>query len=286
MRILILGITGMLGNAMFKVLSANDSLEVFGTIRSAKAKKFFPAILRSNILADIDVLSYDSLLGLYDETTPDIVINCIGLVKQLSEANNPLNAVPINSLLPHRLAALCKLTNSRLIHFSTDCVFSGKKGDYIETDIPDAIDVYGRSKLLGEVEYKHTLTIRTSIIGHELAGHRSLINWFLSQEGNINGFTNAIYSGLPTVEVANIVNDFILTNPKISGLYHVGAKPVSKYELLELVKKVYNKKINIIPINEPRIDRSLNSTRFCKATGYEAPGWSELIKRMHAFDNK
>ncbi len=286
MKILVLGITGMLGNAMFKVLSANNNFKVFGTVRSEKSKQFFQEDLAQNIIADIDVLSHDSLVESYATAQPDYVINCVGLVKQLSEVNNPLNAVPINTLLPHRLAALCKATNSRLVHFSTDCVFSGKKGNYSENDIPDAADVYGRSKLLGEVDYPHALTIRTSIIGHELAGHRSLINWFLSQEGSVNGFTNAIYSGLPTVELSNIVNNLILTNSKIYGLYHVGSQPINKYELLQLVKQVYNKEIVIKPVTEPMIDRSLNSVKFCEATGYKAPSWRELIKLMHDFNNK
>lgn len=286
MKILILGITGMLGNAMFKVLSANSSFEVLGTVRSEKAKQFFHEDLTRNIIADIDILFHDSLVELYAMTKPDYVINCVGLVKQLSEVNNPLNAVPVNTLLPHRLAALCKATNSRLIHFSTDCVFSGNKGNYDENDIPDATDVYGRSKLLGEVEYTHTLTIRTSIIGHELTSRRSLINWFLSQEGSVNGYTGAIYSGLPTVELANIINNLILTKPQLYGLYHVGAEPINKYELLRLVKQIYNKQINIVPVDDPKIDRSLNSLKFSEATGYKAPSWNDLIKLMHDFNNK
>lgn len=283
MKILILGATGMLGNSMFRFLSIDKELDVSVTSRSSSACSYFSKDLADKIVPNVDVKNHDSLVEVLNKVKPNVVINCIGLVQQLADANDPLKALPINSLLPHRLAGLCKLVGSRLIHISTDCVFSGKKGNYNESDFPDCYDLYGRSKLLGEVDYSHTITLRTSIIGHELSGNRSLINWFLSSEGVVKGFRKAIYSGFPTVELARIIKDFVLPNKELHGLYHVASKPINKLELLKLVEEIYNKKIDIIPSDELVIDRSLNSTRFNKITGYNPPEWKELVKNMYDF---
>lgn len=283
-RILILGAGGMLGNSMFRVLSAENLFEVFGSVRSGGAINFFAEEFRPMILSGIDVDSQDSLVSVFGRVRPDLVINCVGLVKQLAEANDPLVAVPINSLLPHRLAALCQVAGARLVHISTDCVFSGAKGGYLESDFPDAYDLYGRTKLLGEVDYPHAITLRTSIIGHELSGARSLLSWFLAQEGQVKGFTKAIFSGLPTNELARVVRDFVIPNPELRGLYHVAAQPIDKYSLLKLVAEVYGKSIDIVPDDQLTIDRSLNADRFRLATGYVAPEWPELIKQMHDFN--
>jgi dTDP-4-dehydrorhamnose reductase len=204
-------------------------------------------------------------------------------VKQLAEADDPLTALPINSMLPHRLARLCELAGARLVHISTDCVFSGAKGMYVESDFPDADDLYGRSKYLGEVDYPHAVTLRTSIIGHELDGARSLLCWFLAQGGPVRGFTKAVFSGLPTVELARVVRDFVLPHPELHGLYHVSAAPINKYDLLKLVAQAYGKDIEITPHDQLVIDRSLDSTRFKAATGYAPPSWPELVRTMHAF---
>ncbi|MGB9152051.1 MAG: SDR family oxidoreductase, partial [Alphaproteobacteria bacterium] len=244
MKILVLGVTGMLGNAMLRVLAASEDLEVYGTARQADAANYFPEIQSHRIIAPIDVENTDALIRAFATVKPDIVVNCIGVVKQLAEAKNPLYAVPLNTMLPHRLASLCQIVGARLIHISTDCVFSGAKGNYLETDFPDADDLYGRSKLLGEVDYPHTVTLRTSIIGHEMAGRRSLLNWFLSQSGSVKGFTRAVFSGLPTIELSRVVRDYVLPRPELHGLYHVAAKPINKYDLLSLIAKVYCKEIN------------------------------------------
>ncbi|WP_411877833.1 dTDP-4-dehydrorhamnose reductase family protein [Polaromonas sp. YR568] len=282
MRLLVLGATGMLGSAMFKTLASDGGgHEVFGTVRGASAT--FKGNGAGQIIGGADVENHDSLVRVFAEARPDVVINCVGLVKQLSQVNDPLIALPINALLPHRLAGLCAVGGARLVHVSTDCVFSGSKGNYLESDFPDAYDLYGRSKLLGEVDYPHAVTLRTSIIGHELAGHRSLVGWFLAQEGQVKGFTRAIFSGLPTVELARVVRDFVLPKPELRGLYHVAAEPIDKYKLLSLVAQVYKKKIEIVPDNDFAIDRSLNAGRFTAATGYVAPPWQTLIERMHEF---
>ena len=243
MKVLITGITGMLGNAIFRTfLNSNVRHDVIGIARSYNAYNFFDGVNSKHIITGVDVENYDSLIGVFTKVRPQIVINCVGLVKQLADANNPLLAIPLNTILPHRLADLCSLVNARLIHISTDCVFSGEKGNYMESDFPDAKDLYGRSKLLGEVDYPHALTLRTSIIGHELSGNRSLIGWFLSQENSVKGFTRAIFSGLPTVELARIIHDFVLPCPQLHGLYHIAAKPIDKHSLLNLVAQIYNKK--------------------------------------------
>jgi dTDP-4-dehydrorhamnose reductase len=282
MRLLVLGVTGMLGSAMFRTLAAGaDGHEIVGTMRGTPPPSAPGSSGNTRILGGVDVENQDSLVRAFSEVRPDVVVNCVGLVKQLADANNPLLAVPINTLLPHRLAALCSVAGARLIHISTDCVFSGSKGGYLESDFPDAYDLYGRSKLLGEVHYPHAITLRTSIIGHEVSGSRSLIGWFLAQEGSVKGFTRAIFSGLPTVELALVVRDFVLPRPELHGLYHVAAEPIDKFKLLTLVAQVYGKKIEIVPNSDFAIDRSLNGERFKAATGYVAPSWQTLIERMH-----
>ncbi|WP_341786863.1 SDR family oxidoreductase [Rickettsia endosymbiont of Cantharis rufa] len=283
MKILILGVTGMLGNSVFRFLGQDSKLDVYATARSSFICSYFSKDLSDKLITNVDVENHDSLVEVFNKINPDVVINCIGLVKQLADANDPLKALSVNSLLPHRLANLCKLSDSRLIHIGTDCVFSGKKGNYKESDFPDCYDLYGRSKFLGEVDYPHAITLRTSIIGHELAGNRSLINWFLSVEGHAKGFEKAIYSGFPTVELARIVQDFVLPNKELRGLYHAASKPINKLELLKLVAEIYNKEIDIIPSDELVIDRSLDATRFNEVTGYTPPDWRELVKRMYEF---
>lgn len=283
MRVMVLGVTGMLGNAMFRVLSESNDLTVYGTARSESSKQHFAGNLHNQIIVGVDVESHDSLVKAFALVRPDVVVNCVGLVKQLADANDPLLAVPINTLLPHRLAALCQATSARLVHISTDCVFSGSKGGYVETDFPDAYDLYGRSKLLGEVDYPYAITLRTSIIGHELTGGRSLVNWFLKQNGSVKGFTRAIFSGLPTVELATVVRDVVLLHKELHGLYHVASKPINKFDLLHLVAKAYGKSIDIIPSEELVIDRSLNADRFKLVTGYVSPEWSAMIQHMHGF---
>lgn len=284
MKILVLGASGMLGNAVFRLFSESDGFDVIGTVRGERSKKYFPLSLQGALISGIDVENFDSLTRVLGETRPDVVINCIGLVKQLAEADDPLAAIPINSLLPHRLARLCKVVGARFVHLSTDCVFSGTKGIYTENDFPDAKDLYGRSKFLGEVDYPNAITLRTSIIGHELEGARSLVDWFLAQSGSVKGFRKAVFSGLPTVEIARLIRDYVLPNPKLHGLYHVSAKPISKYELLKLVADVYGKAIDIEADDAFVIDRSLDSSRFRSLTGFQPKPWAELVRSMKEFD--
>lgn len=283
-KILVLGATGMLGNAMVRYLSRNPRYEVYGSVRGVSAPRSLTADTTVHIVPSVDVEQHDSLVRAFAFVQPDVVINCIGLIKQLAAADDPLCALPINAMLPHRLAVLCSLSGARLVHVSTDCVFSGAKGNYLESDPSDAKDLYGKSKYLGEVTAAHTITLRTSIIGPELNdGAHALLGWFLSQQGVINGYTRAIFSGLPTVELARVVDEFVIPRPELSGLYHVAAEPISKFDLLTLIADVYGKTIEIKPLTEPAIDRSLDASRFNAATGYRAPAWRELVTRMFNF---
>jgi dTDP-4-dehydrorhamnose reductase len=283
MNVLVLGASGMLGNAVFRYFSGDAGYRTFGTIRQQGAAQNFAPELRSRLLPGIDVLNHDHLVRAFEAAKPDVVVNCIGLIKQLDSVNDPLEALPINALLPHRIARLCAVSNARMIHVSTDCVFAGTRGNYREDDQPDATDLYGRSKLLGEVDYPHAITLRTSIIGHEFGRASALIDWFLSQSGSVKGFRKAVFSGVPTVELARIVKEFVLPNRELHGLYHVAAAPIAKFDLLTLVTKAYGKSIEIVPDDQLQIDRSLDAERFRKATGYVAPEWPALIQTMRQF---
>lgn len=282
-RILVLGASGMLGNAVLRLFAQSPGHAVVGSVRSAGALRGLPTALHAHVVCGVDVENFDSLTRLFATARPEIVINCIGLVKQLAEADDPLAAIPINSLLPHRLARLCDVAHARLIHMSTDCVFAGTKGMYGESDPSDAKDLYGRSKYLGEVDYPHAVTLRTSIIGHELSGAQGLVGWFLAQQGGVKGFSRAIFSGLPTVELARVMRDCVIPRPELRGLYHVSAEPINKFELLKLVAQVYGKSITITPDDGLRIDRSLDSSRFRALTGYAPPSWPDLVRSMHLF---
>lgn len=282
-KVLIIGSSGLLGNTLLRYLVDKDDVNIFGTVRSFGSVQLLPENLRTRILYNVDVDNVDHLLKVFSNVRPDVVVNCVGIVKQLSEADDPLTSIPINSLLPHRLAKLCAVVGARLIHFSTDCVFSGSKGMYKESDEPDAIDIYGRSKLLGEVDYANAITLRTSLIGQESREKRSLVSWFLSQSGSVKGFRRAIFSGLPTVEIARVIHRFVLPNSDLSGLYHLSVNPISKLDLLNLVAKIYGKEIEIIPDDDLVIDRSLDSSLFRAATGYYPRSWPELVQTMHDF---
>ena len=282
LRVLILGSTGMLGSALFRVLSGDARFDTFGTVRNAAGVEHFAPEIRMKLIPNIGLEGEKGLLSAFSLAKPDIVVNCVGIIKQQPTANDHLECLAINSALPHRLAKFCAMVGARLVHFSTDCVFSGKSGQYKEGDFPDAHDLYGRTKFLGEVDYANAITLRTSIIGHELASTRSLIDWFLSQSVEVKGFRKAIFSGLPTVEVARVLRDFVIPNPHLHGLYHLSVDPINKYDLLGLVAKKYNKEISIHPDEELTIDRSLNSDRFRLATGFSPKSWSELISDMYS----
>lgn len=284
-KILILGVGGMLGSTLFKYLSINESNKVYGTARSSAVLNFFPDNLQKNIFNQIDVLRYEDLLNIFNLIHPDVVINCIGIVKQEKISTNSLIVLPINSLFPHQLALVCQIFDTRLIHFSTDCVFSGKKGMYVESDVSDAEDLYGRSKYLGEIISSNAITIRTSIIGHELCGNKSLVNWFLSQSKFVYGYQKAVFSGVSTFELGRIIDSYILPDDTLSGIYHISAHPITKYELLRLIADVYRHNVKIKLSNNLVIDRSLDSRLFRSKTGYQPPSWSDMVTDMRLFAN-
>lgn len=283
MKVLVVGASGMIGSTILRVLSEKTEWEVFGTVRNESVKRFFSAAIGERLIADVDTERQDSLVKVLDQIRPNVVVNCAGLTKHKPEADDPLVSIPINTLMPHRLAGVCKLVGARLIHVSTDCVFSGTQGAYVEDDFADARDVYGKSKALGELHYHHTITLRTSTIGHELQSKYGLLDWFLSQEGRCKGYTRAIFSGLPTVVFAQLVRDVVIPHKDLSGLYHIAAKPINKFDLLRMIADVYDKTIDIVQDDNLVIDRSLDAKRFQSATGYVTPEWPELIKLMHAY---
>ncbi len=273
----------MLGNTLFQYFNEKENFEVLGTARSLKN---YPNFERKNIIENVDIFNFDVVEGIIRALKPDLVINCVGVIKQLKDSYNPLITIPINSLFPHKLNELLDKCGGRLLQISTDCVFNGTIGNYNESHLPDATDLYGISKFLGEIHSSNSLTIRTSIIGHELNSTNSLIDWFLSQTQTVKGYTKAIYSGFPTIEIARIIDEYIIPNNNIHGLYNLSSNPISKFDLLNIVSKEYNHDIVIIPNEEIVIDRSLDSTSFRKATGYIPPTWDDLIKRMFKFYKK
>jgi dTDP-4-dehydrorhamnose reductase len=281
MRILILGATGMLGHVLFKELSKDSNLDVLATARSvAGLEPFFSDPELQRICPGVDADNFDTIIQAFAKTQPDVVINCIGIIKQLPAVEDPLAAISVNSLLPHRLAMLAQTAKARLIHISTDCVFDGKRGMYTEEDSSNAADLYGRTKFLGEIDYPNCVTLRTSIIGHELKANLSLVDWFLSQKTTVKGFTKAIYSGFSTMEVVRIIRDFVLPNPELSGLFQVSSNPIPKYELLEIIRSAYDKNIELLPDDRVVVDRSLDSSRFQQVTGYRTPEWNVMVKAM------
>lgn len=271
----------MLGYSLFSNLIEHSNLSVFGTVRSIAGKENFFKGSEQQLINNVDVYDIRSVKQAIESVSPDVLINCVGLIKQQSVSKQHVDAVKINALLPHELAKICDQFGAKLIHFSTDCVFTGDEGLYTEESLPDAIDLYGKSKCLGEVSYGKHLTLRTSIIGHELSSALSLVDWFLSQSESTNGFSKAIFSGLPTCYIAKLFRDYILPNPEVTGLLHLSVEPIDKYTLLQLIAKQYQKKINITESQELVINRSLNSYKFRQLTQFNPPSWSELVEFMY-----
>lgn len=281
MKILILGGSGMLGHRLWMDLSADH--DVWVTVRTpASEVTELPGVHRSQIRENVDVNDFDKVIRAFASVQPDLVINCIGLIKQHALSQDPLSAIELNARFPHRLSLLCGAGGVRMIHISTDCVFSGRTGHYCEESISDAEDLYGRSKFLGEVSYPHTLTLRTSIIGRELHTRYGLTEWFLSQRQAVRGYKDAIFSGLTTQAVAHVLMNYVIPNPDLNGLFQLASQPISKYDLLELMKSAYRKDIEILPDETVKVDRSLDGQRFYSATGYVAPTWTEMIEEMAA----
>lgn len=279
MRILILGGDGMLGHQLLRHMTKKHEVKV--TVRQdLAAYEPYGLFHSANTCAGIDVRSIDRLIEVIAGFRPQSVINAVGVIKQRASAKDSITSIEINALFPHRLAVLCKASGARLIHLSTDCIFSGRKGLYQESDTPDADDLYGRSKLLGEVGDNHCLTLRTSMIGRELLRKKSLLEWFLAQKGTVKGFKQAVFSGFTTIELSRIIDMLICDYPEASGVYHASADPISKFDLLEMVNAHLNHPVSILPDEGLVCDRSLDSTTFRNDFRYQPPSWKAMINEL------
>lgn len=279
MRVLVTGSTGMLGHVACAVLA--ERFEVFGTCRGE-----FPSGLESFLppgrcYAHCDGGNIDRLRKAVEDCRPAAVVNCIGVVKQKPEAQDAVQTIRINSLLPHEIAVECDRVGAKLIQISTDCVFSGTQGGYSEDSVPDATDLYGRSKLLGEVTRMPHLTLRTSIIGPQLHGQTGLLAWFVNNRTSpVRGYVNAIFSGLTTYALARIIAEIAENTPELTGLYHVASAPVTKYDLLRSVAAAAGWDVEILRFEDFYCDRSLDGRAFGKATGLVVPSWVEMIREL------
>jgi dTDP-4-dehydrorhamnose reductase len=282
MRVLVLGGTGMLGHKLWQVFSLQ--FDTFVSLRGLLCTSPLRALFASaRTLENVSADEFATVDRALESCQPDVVVNAIGIVKQRQAAANPLACIAANAEFPHRLAALCRTHHVRLIHISTDCVFSGSKGNYCEDDLPDPTDLYGRSKLLGEIAEPGCLTVRTSIIGPELGSAHGLIAWFFQQDGRtVHGYRQAIFSGLTTRAFAELLTRVIADHPQLSGIWHVASPAISKYELLKLVKEVHRLDVTLRPDDSVCCDRSLNGRRFERQTNLRPPPWPQMIERMCA----
>lgn len=283
MKVLILGANGMLGSALLRYLARNPRLDVVGTIRTSATSAILGSSFNVRTFDGVRLASDEHLHALFGGVRADVVINCIGIVKQSAAIHDEAQVIALNALLPHRLARAAAETHTRMIQISTDCVFSGGKGGYREDDTPDPIDLYGRSKLHGEIDDGSALTLRTSIVGHEIASRKGLVEWFLAARGPVRGYANAIFSGLPTTELAQAIEAHVLPNPGLHGVWHLSGPPITKLDLLRLLAEVYGRPTEIIPDATIRIDRSLDSSRFRSATVYRPRAWLESLHVMRDF---
>lgn len=285
MKVLVLGAEGMLGHKILQTLASRFE-NVGGSIRGQRVAppyKGIPLFFSEHIhiIQSVNAMNTPALERTISVLAPEVIVNCIGIIKQRDESSVALPSIAINSLLPHQLAHWAAKWGGRVIHFSTDCVFSGRHGGYTEDSLSDAEDLYGKSKYLGEVAAPNALTLRTSIIGRELSSFASLLEWFLAQEGKtIKGYKRVIYSGVTTNYMADLVCRIIAEQPKLSGLYQVTSPPISKFDLLCMLQKAYRLEVNIEPDEEVVSDRSMIGTRFVETTGYRQPAWDELVEQL------
>jgi dTDP-4-dehydrorhamnose reductase len=281
MKVLVFGASGMLGHQLCKTLSSR--VETWGTVHdNTRDYLQYNLLPEERLVGKVDALDLETVSHVMGDIQPDCVVNAIGLVKQRDEARQAIPSIQINALFPHQLAGLCRKMDTRLVHISTDCVFSGLRGGYSEADVPDPVDLYGRTKLLGELSLPGCLTLRTSIVGWELFGHSSLLEWFARQRGrSIKGYEKAIFSGFSSPVLANLIGDLIETRPDLQGLYQVASQPISKYELLLRLRDALGwEDIKIDADSQFLCDRSLKGTRFEAATGWQSPKWEEMIHQL------
>ena len=282
MRTLVLGAAGMLGHRVWRELS--ECSEAYAAVRRPFRDYAGLGWFDSDVVIDrIDVLLDDHLQRAFETARPDVVVNAVGIVKQRADAGDAVQSIGVNALLPHKLAALCARTGSRLIHLSTDCVFAGTRGNYTEADLPDARDLYGRSKLLGEVDAPDCVTLRTSMIGREIGAARGLVEWFIAQRGKeVRGFTRARFSGLSTAELSRVIRRVALEHPDLRGVWHVAGEQISKHDLLSLLNDALGLGTTISADDSFVCDRTLDATRFMNATGYRPPTWAQMVAELAA----
>lgn len=281
LKVLVFGGAGMLGHKLVQVLPAHG-FDVWATVRGSSEQIVRPGLtVPEKVIEGVDVGNTSDIDRAITEARPDLVINCVGVIKQKKEAGDAADTILINSVFPHRLYESCLAASIRVITIGTDCVFSGTKGSYSESDVPDAADLYGKSKALGELSGSGALTLRTSIIGRELFGTHGLLEWFLSNSGGtVKGFTRAIFSGLTTTELGRVIGEVAIPREDLEGIYHVASAPISKFDLLGMVNEQFGCGITIESDTEFTIDRSLDGRRFNQATGYETPAWEEMIREI------
>lgn len=283
--ILILGGSGMLGHKLFQHLLPRFP-GTMCTLRGRTTDSPYDRIdlfQKSGVIEGVDLADFHGLESLLRRMKPEILVNCLGVIKQRDEANQFVPSILINALLPHQLASLAAQWGGWLIHFSTDCVFSGRKGMYTESDPSDAEDLYGKSKFLGETPEANALTIRTSIIGRELARHRSLLDWFLSNRGgHVKGYRKSIYSGVTTNHLAEVVAHVIEHHRELNGVYQVASSAINKYDLLCLLREAYGLDVEIEAVDGEDVNRSMDGTRFRVTTGYACPSWPDLVRQLAA----
>lgn len=284
MKILVLGASGLIGHKLFQTMK-DAGHDVYGVLHGEKTS--FPEVdflQKDSVIESVDVLDFDKLHGILYAIQPNVVLNCVGITKRKEEVNDPFQAISVNALFPHKLANLAKDMNFRVIHFSTDCVFNGELGNYNEESNTTGEDAYGKTKALGEIRYPHTLTIRSSFIGRELAGKTELLEWLISENGNtIKGFTQAWYSGVSTIFMAKTVLDIIENYPDISDLYQLAIpEPISKYDLLCLARDAFQLDIEIIPDGNFEIKPTLDGSKLTNAMDLTIPSWQEMMNELAA----
>jgi dTDP-4-dehydrorhamnose reductase len=280
-RALVLGGTGMLGHVLWRTCR-EAGIEAVATVRADRLAGPAAAVLDpGSTLTGVRAEDTESVTRALGDSGAEVVVNCIGIVKQSSRADDAVGTIRVNSLFPHQLAAACRERGMRLIHVSTDCVFSGRTGGYDEDDVPDPVDLYGRSKLLGEVAGDDALTIRTSMIGRELEGANGLLEWFLGQAGGaVRGFSRAVFSGPTTPVLSRAIAGVIGGHPGLEGVHHLGADPIDKHELLLMLREAFSLDVEIERDDTVQVDRSLDSSRFRAATGWEPPSWERMVAEL------
>jgi len=280
MRVLILGGDGMLGHRLLRHFSPRHETRV--TLRRNLADySHFGLFNRENAFDKADLRDTERVAAVVSDFRAEGVINATGIVKQRPEAHELDISNEVNALFPHRLAKLCRANAARLIHLSTDCVFSGEKGNYTESDRPDPVDLYGQTKLQGEVDAPGAITLRTSMIGLELDRKTGLVEWFLAQKGKtVKGYRKAVFSGFTTAELTRLIEKLVTRHTDAHGLYHASSAPISKFDLLTRLNRKLGLGVTIVPDDSVTCDRSLDSARFRKTFGYSPPAWDTMLDEL------